>query len=226
MTSRSSGTSGRLLVEAVAVGLAYAMTLLWLGVCALASFRPDFLSYPYWPRLPGLRSDTSAALAFFTAAVCLVVSEYLRLRRRGAAPAVRQAPNSPAALLAVAVAEMVAVLSTGLVIYISTNAITHPETLMVVTTHLAPWPTEGTLRVLALIACACSVAVLRYLLAGSTIWRGGRRPAVTSSGECTCGGGAHHEPAGDGSADMLPPISDSRIPSRVSPAAGSKVAEE
>ena len=159
MTSRSSGTRGRLIVEAVTAGLAYAMTLWWLSVCALASFRPDLLSFPYWPHLAGLdaqqphltglRSDTSGALAFLVAAVCIVVSEYLRLRRKVnfPAPAGRRWPDSAPALLAVAVAEMVVVLATGLVVYISTNAITHPDTLLVGTSHLAPWPAEGTLRI-------------------------------------------------------------------------------
>jgi hypothetical protein len=180
MRSRPAGAN-RLMAEAATAGLAYAMTLWWLSVCALASFRPEFLIFPYWPRLPALRSDTSGAIAFFVTAVCLVTSEYLRLRRRANGSAVsRRAPESAQTLLTIAVAETVAVLATGLVVYISTNSVTHPETLMVGTTHLAPWPTEGTLRILALIGCACSIAALRYLLAGSFIRPTGSRPAVAT----------------------------------------------
>lgn len=154
-------------MEALAVGLAYMAGLCWASVCLLASFRPDDLSSPYWRGLPGLRSDTCGILAFFAVAVCLATSEYLRLsRRRDAAARSEQAPSGrPAKFLAVAVSETVAVLATGLVGYLSMNAVTHPATLGVEATHLAAWPTEGTLRVAALVSCACSIAVLRYLLA-------------------------------------------------------------
>jgi hypothetical protein len=63
------------------------------------------------------------------------------------------------------------VLATGLVAYISLNAVTHPATLQLHATHLATWPTEGTLRVDALAASACAVAALRYFRAT----RSGRR---------------------------------------------------
>lgn len=168
-TNRPSGMS-RLVTESVTAGLAYAMLLWWLSVCALASFRPRSLSSPYWRHLDGLRSDTSGVLAFVVAAICLTASEYLRLRRRANDPAQTsfRLVDRPAILLSVAGAKTVAVLGTGLVVYISTNAITHPETLLLRATHLVPWPTEGTLRVLALIGCAVSVAILRYLPARSS----------------------------------------------------------
>lgn len=232
MSSRPTSSS-RLMAEAVTAGLAYAMTLWWLSVCALASFRPEFLASPYWPKLTGLRSDTSGALAFFVAAACLITSEYLRLRRRvhGQAAAGRRSADSAPALFAVAVAETVVVLATGLVVYISTNAITHPETLFIGATHLAPWPTEGTLRILALIGCAGSVGVLRYLLAGSSIRHPGRRPAAAppsaAPGEGTSGRTIRTERAGDGFGALLPAINgDDRTVSRVSPAAGHPVPEE
>jgi hypothetical protein len=206
----------RLTAEAVTAGLAYAMTLWWLSVCALGSFRPDFMAFPYWPRLTALRSDTSGALAFVVAAVCIVTSEYLRLRRRAAGRAVadRRLADRPPVLFTVAVAEMVAVLATGLVVYLSVNAVTHPETLMVAATHLVPWPTEGTLRIIALIGCAASVAVLRYLLAGVPLLRSGRRPApATPSGR---------EPSGDDFAPILPVNGDGgpMSPAARHPAAG------
>ena len=206
----------RLVAEAVTAGLAYATLLWWLSVCALGSFRPELLPFPYWPALSGLRSDTSGTLAFVVAAICLITSEYLRLRRRAAGPAVtsRRLADRPAALFTVAVAETVAVLGTGLVIYISANAITHPETLLIGTTHLTPWPTEGTLRILALIGCAASVAVLRYLLAGSPLGRAGRRPAAVSAG--VPGEPSRDEVAGDGFAAVSP---GSSVP-------GSSAAEE
>ena len=100
------------------------------------------------------------------------------------------------------------VLATGLVVYISTNAITHPDTLLVGTTHLAPWPTEGTLRIAALIGCVASVAVLRYLLAISAI---GRVAATTAgpAGERSSAGNGHHEPTGD---MVRSPAADRRRP--------------
>ena len=67
--------------------------------------------------------------------------------------------------MALAVAETVAVLATGLFVYLSFNAITHPETLLLHITHLLPWPAEGTVRVEALLLSGCSVAVWRYLRA-------------------------------------------------------------
>jgi hypothetical protein len=41
--------------------------------------------------------------------------------------------------------------------------VTHYSTLRIELTHLLPWPSEGTVRVLALAICAASVAVTRYL---------------------------------------------------------------
>jgi hypothetical protein len=212
MTSCPARAS-RLTAEAVTAGLAYAMTLWWLSVCALGSFRPEFMAFPYWPRLTGLRSDTSGTLAFVVAAVCLVTSEYLRLRRRAAGRAVtdRRLADRPCVLFTVAAAETVAVLATGLVVYISTNAVTHPQTLMIGATHLAPWPTEGTLRIMALIGCAASVAVLRYLLAGVPL-RPGRRPApATPSGREQYGSDFAAIPPVNGDAGSVPPAARHRV---------------
>jgi len=157
-----------LAVEALASGLAYGAGLCWASVCLLAAFRPNDLGMPYWSGIRGLRSDTSGILAFFAVAVCRISSEFLRLRRRKAriaAPA-----NTPLSntidVAGLAVFETISVLATGLVVYLSVNAVTHPATLDIQATHLAPWPTEGTLRVIALLFCACSVAMLRFLLAG------------------------------------------------------------
>ena len=60
--------------------------------------------------------------------------------------------------MVLAVAETVAVLATGLFVYLSFNAITHPGSLLLHITHLLPWPAEGTVRVEALLLCACSIA--------------------------------------------------------------------
>jgi uncharacterized membrane protein (DUF485 family) len=171
--------ANRLMVEAAAAGLSYAMLLWWLGVCALASFRPRLLPSPYWPELSWLRSDTSGVLAFVLTAVGLVTSEYLRLSRRVSRPASTRdrLVDRPSVLLVVAAAETAALLSTGLVAYISVNAITHPQTLSIRAIHLAPWPTEGTLRIIALIACGASVMALRYLVAGGPIWGSTQRRA-------------------------------------------------
>ncbi|HEX3965619.1 MAG TPA: hypothetical protein VHZ03_54745 [Trebonia sp.] len=74
-----------------------------------------------------------------------MVSKYLQLGRRIGAPG--QPTTRPAGALAVqaqAMAESAAVLSTGLVLYLSPNAFTHPITLRLQLTHLWPWPSEGT----------------------------------------------------------------------------------
>ena len=63
------------------------------------------------------------------------------------------------------VAETVAVLATGLFVYLSFNAITHPGSLLLHITHLLPWPAEGTVRVVSLVLSACSFGVWRYLRA-------------------------------------------------------------
>jgi hypothetical protein len=159
------GRNWWLALEASAGGLAYGAGLCVVGVCLVASFRPGDLGTPYWRGMPGLRSDTSGILAFFTVAVGVCASEYLRLRRRrdATAAAGRGRVSGSTMLLALAMSETVAILATGLVVYISMNAVTHPATLEIHATHLAAWPTEGTLRVAALLLCACSVTVLRYL---------------------------------------------------------------
>jgi len=153
-------------VEATAAGVAWSSLFCWAGTCLVASFHPSYLATPYWYALSGLRTDTCGAAAFLVGAVSLVISKYLRLRRQqGAARA--PVPRSVAGKVALVVAlcETAAALSSGLVVYISVNAVTHPQTLVLQATHFASWPTEGTLRVLALAACAVSVAVLRYLRA-------------------------------------------------------------
>lgn len=181
MTSQAAAMqrSCVLVVEAVAAGLAYGAGLCWASVCLLGSFRPRDLSSPYWPGVPYLRSDTSGIAAFVVLAICLCVSEYLRLRRRAAVRA--RVTRTDAATVAgtdprwrwgvfmLAVSETVALLSTALVGYLSVNAITHPGTLQLHLTHLLPWPAEGTVRVMALLLSGASIAIVRYLWA-VTMW--------------------------------------------------------
>jgi hypothetical protein len=52
-----------------------------------------------------------------------------------------------------------------MVIYLSFNAFTHPITLTLQLTHLWPWPSEGTVRVIGLGICLVAVATSRYLRA-------------------------------------------------------------
>ncbi len=85
-------------------------------------------AYPYWPAIPELRTDTTGALAFAVAIVALVLSKYLQLQRRGEPPAERAVPGPPTNLVQAA-AETAAFLGTGVVIYLSLNAVTHPFTL-------------------------------------------------------------------------------------------------
>jgi hypothetical protein len=153
---------GRLAAEALTAGLAFAALLGWASAALVGSFRGQDLPGRYWQPIPA-RTDTSGFIAFVVAAICLAASEYLRLRRRREpAPGL---PAAPAATLLLALAETVAVLATGLFVYLSFNAITHPGSLVLHITHLLPWPAEGTVRVEALLLCACSAAAWRYLRA-------------------------------------------------------------
>lgn len=161
------GGDGWLAVEAAAAGLAFGSLLEWASTALVGSFRPLDLADPYWRGVPWLRTDTSGFAAFLVAAVCLLTSEYLRLRRRRSAASAGAVPPPTAlggaVLLAMAAAETVAVLATGLFGYLSVNAVTHPATQQIQATHLLSWPTEGTLRVVALLLCIVSFGMVRYL---------------------------------------------------------------
>ena len=156
----------RAIIEAAAWGLAVSGGFCWASACLVAIFRPEQMASPYWPALSGLRTDTAGALAFLIGAAGLAVSEYLRLERRRGTDGWPASPRRPAIESAArAAAQTVAVMSAGLIAYLSANQATHPETLSLQATHFARWPTEGTLRALALAACALSVALLRWLRA-------------------------------------------------------------
>jgi hypothetical protein len=158
----------------VAFGFGYTAVLIWAGTALVASFTGGE-SNPYWPAIPGLRTDTAGALAFAVAVVGLVLSKYLQLERRSGPPA--ESAARPASVnLVQSVAETAAFLGTGVVIYLSLNAVTHPFTLRLQLTHLWPWPSEGTVRVIALAVCLAAVAVTRYLRA--TAGPPGRSAAV------------------------------------------------
>jgi hypothetical protein len=163
MPDRPAGDAW-LAAEAAAAGLAFGALLEWASTALVGSFRPQDLADPYWHGVPWLRTDTSGFAAFMVAAICLLSSEYLRLRRRRlAASAASAASAGEGVLLAMAAAETVAVLATGLFSYLSVNAVTHHYTLQLQATHLLSWPTEGTLRVVALLLCIVSFGVVRYL---------------------------------------------------------------
>jgi len=164
-------------VESVAYGLGYTAVLIWAGTALVASFTGGEAN-PYWPAIPGLRTDTTGALAFGVAIVGLVVSKYLQLERRNGPPA-EPAERPASRNLVQAAAETAAFLGTGVVIYLSLNAVTHPFTLRLQLTHLWPWPCVGTVRVIALAVCLAAVAVTRYLRA--TAGPPGRSPAVAES---------------------------------------------
>lgn len=161
------GGDAWLAVEAATAGLAFGSLLEWASTALVGSFRPLDLADPYWRVVPWLRTDTSGFAAFIVAGVCLLSSEYLRLRRRRSAASAGAVPppTAPggAVLLAMAAAETVAVLATGLFGYLSVNTVTHPATQQIQATHLLSWPTEGTLRVAALLLCIVSFGMVRYL---------------------------------------------------------------
>ena len=154
------------MVEAVAFGLGYTAVLVWVGSALVGSFGSDGAS-PYWPAVPQLRTDTAGALAFVVAMVTLALSKYLELRRRDGMPA-EPVLRSAGVLGVQAVAETAMFLGTAVVIYLSCNAVTHPVTLRIQLTHLLSWPSEGTVRVIALGVCLVSVATRRYLRAIAT----------------------------------------------------------
>ena len=164
---KSSRNNRNLVIESVAFGLGYTAVLIWGGSALVASFT-DGEAGPYWPAIPELRTDTTGVIAFAVAIVSLLVSKYLQLRRRSDAPAVTTA-RPPGIALVQAVAETAAVLATGLVIYLSLNAVTHPITLGMELTHLWPaGPSEGTVRVIGLAICLAGVATRRYLRASAS----------------------------------------------------------
>lgn len=166
----------RRVLEALATGLAFGGLLCWVSACLVGSFRPQGLPDAYWPAVPWLRTDTLGIIAFAIAAVCLPASEYFRLRRRTATrcqprrwPTGERPEGSDRAgiLVMQAVAEAVAILATLLFGYLSVNAVTHPATLLLHATHVLPWPSEGTLRVVALLLAVCAVSALRFLWSGN-----------------------------------------------------------
>lgn len=174
MTARQ--TRRQSAVEAAAAGLALGSGQCWASTCLVASFRPGNLADPYWKYLPDLRTDTCGIAAFAVLAVSLTTSEYLRLSRGRPRDTdeqiVRRDVNA-----ALSVARTVAVLGTTIVAYISVNAVTHPATLALAVTHVLPIPTEGTLRVTALVLVSCAAAVMRLAQAsGSRL-----RPVITHS---------------------------------------------
>lgn len=173
----------RLAVESAALGLGYTAVLIWFGSVLVASFTADEAE-PYWSVIPHLRTDTSGVIAFAVAIITLPVSRYLQLKRRNGVPAqpAAQPAARPAGVLAVqAMAETAAVLATGIVVYLSLNAFTHPATLRLQLTHLWPWPSEGTVRVIGLGICLVSVATSRYLRAAAS--RPGQATAVSESAD-------------------------------------------
>jgi hypothetical protein len=158
------------LTEAIAAGLALGSLLWWGSACLVGSFRPQDLAAPYWSGIPHLRTDTSAFAAFIVGGVCLTTSEYMRLRRvRGTTPQRGRTVPGMSGVRAITQSscKTTLILATVLVIYLSVNAVTHPVTLTIRVTHLFPWPTEGTLRMIALALCAVSAGVLRVLAATS-----------------------------------------------------------
>ena len=180
----------RLAVESAALGLGYGAVLVWIGSALVGSFGYSD-SYPYWPVISGLRTDTAGFLAFAVSIVTLVLSKYLQLRRRGTRPddapagAALAATRSAGTHVLQAVAETAVILGTGLVIYLSFNEVVHPWTLKLQLSHLAPGPSEGTVRVIALACCVAGLAVRNYLRAPGA--PAGQAAAVRAPADVTAG---------------------------------------
>ncbi|MGO9333419.1 MAG: hypothetical protein ACLQCU_05090 [Acidimicrobiales bacterium] len=158
--------AGLAVLESFAAALALAATLVSFGSSLVGSYRPDALARPYWSEVGGLRTDTSGVVAFAVLVITLAVSEILRVsRRRTGAPSAgaRQVPMSSVGVVATGLAAAGLVAGIGLVVYLSVNTVTHPATLAMRATHFASWPTEGTLRVLALAVAALALGWLRLV---------------------------------------------------------------
>jgi len=163
-----------LAVEAAIAGIAYGSLLCWVTTCLVGSLHGSELSKPYWPDIPKLRTDTCGIAAFLASAVAITMSEYLRLKRADRYVGnVFTAHPIPRLYLVRAAATTAVILSTGLVLYISANAVTHPVTLSIHVTHFQNWPSEGTVRVSALLGATLSYSVRRYC-------RGVRKCAITA----------------------------------------------
>ena len=153
------------MTESVTFGLGYTAVLIWSGSALVASFTAGEAN-PYWPNIPHLRTDTLGVTCFAIAIVTLSVSRYLQLRRQASEPpAARPAPRSPGVTAVQAVADTAVILGTALVIYLSLNAFTHAFTLRLQLTHLWPWPSEGTVRVIGLAIVLVASTIRRYLKA-------------------------------------------------------------
>jgi hypothetical protein len=168
----------RLAVEAAAFGIGYTSVLCWASTCLVATFGGASLASPYWPVLPWLRTDTTGVIAFALAAVGLTASKYLRLRRtRAGANAPDLVSRTASAHAVQAIAETAAILATAVVTYLSLNVVTHSVTLRLQLTHLWPWPSEGTVRVIALGICVLAVSATRYLRSTASSGASDQAPA-------------------------------------------------
>ena len=173
---RTSQGKRKLAVESALFGLGYTAVLVWVGSALVGSFGYDIDSFPYWPAIPHLRTDTAGFLAFALAIVTLVPSKYLQLRRRNGAPAQPVALFRPPACSGYRPwpkrprSSAPALSSTCRL----TPSCTHGR-CEIQLTHLLPWPSEGTVRVIALAICLVAVAASRYLRATATRARPGRR---------------------------------------------------
>jgi hypothetical protein len=179
ISMRATDRNNRALaIEAATFGLGYASVLCWASTCLVATFGGAPLASPYWPVLPWLRTDTTGVIAFALASVSLTISKYLRLRQTRTGAIGRQPVSRPAPAHAVqAVAETAALLATALVTYLSLNVVKHSVTLRLQLTHLWPWPSEGTVRVIALGICIVSVAATRYLRSAASSSASDHAPA-------------------------------------------------
>jgi hypothetical protein len=125
----------------------------WSYVAVLAVFRPDDLPRPLTHWAAGPRTDTFGAACFAVSFLAYVAGAVVR-ERRLSRPSEADEPEGGQPALARALIRAGGVYGAVAWAYIAMNAVSHPRTLSMRLTHLAPWPTEGDFGVTCFVVSA------------------------------------------------------------------------